>query len=474
MKNSLLLACCMAGMLAAPAWAEEPAAPPQAHGNFLVNGPMGGVWQQDQMLGDAWGARTWLGQYGVTVGLTEVSEILGNTSGGVKRTGDYDGLTTLTLQMDTGKALGWDGGTFNASGMHVHGTNLSANNLMNLQTASGIEADDGFRLWELWYDQTLLNNTTDIKVGQQSVDQEFMGSQYSALYVNTMFGWPMVPSADLLGGGPAYPLSSLGARVKFTPEASPWTVLAGVFDDNPGGLDPRSSDDAQKLDDRGTNFRLKDSALFLGEIQFAYPTVGDTQRAGDTVLPGTYKLGFWYDAGKFADQRYGTDGLSLADPSSNGIARLHRGNYSIYGVIDQALWRDAEGEKAIGFFVRPMISPNDRNEIHFSVNGGLNFKGLIEGRGDDVLGLGVAYTTVSDRARDFDGDTIAAGTPQPKRSNETVLEATYQYALAPWWNLQPDFQYVFNPGGGIADPNSPTGDRIKNETIVGIRTTLTF
>ena len=40
-----------------------------------------------------------------------------------------------------------------------------------------------------------------------------MVSQNALLFVNTMFGWPMVPSADLPGGGPAYPLSALGVRV---------------------------------------------------------------------------------------------------------------------------------------------------------------------------------------------------------------------------------------------------------------------
>ena len=52
------------------------------------------------------------------------------------------------------------------------------------------------------------------KIGQQSLDQEFIVSQNALLFVNTMFGWPMVPSADLPGGGPAYPLSALGVRLR--------------------------------------------------------------------------------------------------------------------------------------------------------------------------------------------------------------------------------------------------------------------
>ncbi len=47
-----------------------------------------------------------------------------------------------------------------------------------------------------------------------------------------MFGWPMVPSADLPGGGPAYPLSALGVRLRARP-VDPLTFLAGVFNGSP-------------------------------------------------------------------------------------------------------------------------------------------------------------------------------------------------------------------------------------------------
>jgi porin len=70
-------------------------------------------------------------------------------------------------------------------------------------------------------------------------------SQYSGLFVNTMAGWPQLPSEDLYAGGPAYPLSSLGARVRFKPRAN-MIVFLGGFDDNPPGgafnNDPQSRD----------------------------------------------------------------------------------------------------------------------------------------------------------------------------------------------------------------------------------------
>jgi porin len=162
---------------------------------------------------------------------TETSEIIGNDISGVRRGAEYDGLTTGSLQLDTLHAFGFAGGLFNVSALQIHGRNVSADNLLTLQMASGIEANDATRLLELWYQQSFWNGSFDIKVGRQSVDQE---CQSSAPYLNTMMGWPPVPSVDLDAGGPAYPLSSPGVRIRgeFIPR---WTGLLGVFDDNPPG-----------------------------------------------------------------------------------------------------------------------------------------------------------------------------------------------------------------------------------------------
>jgi porin len=224
-----------------------------------------GFWERSNLLGDMGGVRPWLGNYGVTIGIQETSEYLNNLSGGTKRGGAYDGLTQFGIGVDTQKAFGLPGGTFNVSGLQIHGTNLTQRNLQVLQTATGIEADDTTRLWELWYQQALLGGKVDVKVGQQSLDQEFMVSQYASTFMNATFGWNVLPSADMPAGGPAYPLSSLGVRLRVTPSDS-WTVLAGVFDGNPAG---NGVGDPQKLNAHGTNFNLNGGALFIGEAQYA-------------------------------------------------------------------------------------------------------------------------------------------------------------------------------------------------------------
>jgi porin len=61
----------------------------------------------------------------------------------------------------------------------------------------------------------------------------------------------------------------------------------------------------------------------------------------------------------------------------------------------------------------------------------------------------------------------------PVRVTESVLEATYQFQAAKWWQIQPDIQYVSNPGAGLANPND-SAKKIKNELVIGLRTNITF
>ena len=276
---------------------------------------------RSNLLGDVGGLRTVLGNHGITFGLTETSEVLGNVSGGVRLGFEYEGLTTATLGLDTAKAFGWDGGSFDVSALQIHGRNLSADNLDDLQTASGIEANRAARLWELWYRQQFLDGQADAKIGQQSIDQEFMTSQYSSLYVNTMMGWPMIPSVDLYAGGPAYPLSSLGVRFRAEPTKS-LTVLAGVFDDNPPGGPFNNDSQLRGAEASGAAFNLNTGALLIAEIQYAVnqPAVGDMAKTDQpTGLAGTYKLGAWYNTAAFPDQRSDNTGQPLARPTERPV-----------------------------------------------------------------------------------------------------------------------------------------------------------
>ena len=220
---------------------------------------------------------------------------------------------------------------------------------------------------------------------------------------------------------------------------------------------------------------MNGGALAIAEVQYAYPSLGTVLYANESEPLGrVYKLGIWYDSERFADQEIDNKGLSLANPNSTGIPKEHRGDYAIYAVADQMIWVDpAEMDRTLNIFLRPMGTPvADRNLIDFSVNAGLTFHEPFLHRDDDTFGIGMGYAHVSSRAAALGRDTgFFTNSFSLVRSGESFVEATYQYQVTPWWQIQPDFQYVFNPGAGIANPYAPA-QRVGNEPVFGLRTNI--
>ena len=104
----------------------------------------------------------------------------------------------------------------------------------------------------------------------------------------------------------------------------------------------------------------------------------------------------------------------------------------------------------------------------------MTLKAPFKGRDNDVAGIAVGYAKIGSHAQNLASDTASLTTPgYPSRSAETIIEATYQYQVTPWWQLQADFQYAFRPAGGIPNPENPS-QRVGNEAIVGLRTNIIF
>ncbi len=427
-----------------------------------------GILNRSNLFGTLGGLRIRLSDHGVTFGLTETSEVFGNPSGGVRQGVIYEGLTQFGIGVDTEKAFGLVGGTFNATGYQIHGRGLSANNLgNNLNTVSSLEAPRGTLLFELWYEQVLLDKKLAVRAGQLAADQEFMISQYAGLFLNHTFGWSTFPSTDLPSGGPAFPLATPGVRLKYIPRDD-LSLLFAVFNGDPAGP---GSGVPQDRDPSGAAFRLRDGVFIIAEAQY-----GANQGDGATGLPGTYKAGAYYDSQNFADQHRNASGASLADPKgTTATGRNRRGSYSLYVVADQLVYREpGTKDQGLGVFGRIMGAPGDRNLVNFYFDAGVTYKGAIPGRDSDTLGLAFALARISDTAAKLDSDTARfTGGLYPIRRHESVLELTYQAQIAPWWQVQPTAQYVFNLNGGVPNPQQPS-KRLSDAAVLGLRTTITF
>ena len=373
----------------------------------------------------------------------------------------YDGRFGIIIDADMEKLAGWSGASLHASIQQIHGSQFSATRLQNFALVSGIEAPPSTRLFNLWIEQKIGGNV-NLRLGQFSAAQEFLVSQTAALFVNATFGWPMLPAQNLPSGGPSYPEATPGVRVTLTP-TDQLTLRAAIFNGDPAGPGPGNPVDR---DPYGLAFRLRDPPLLIAEFAYAWNQGTSSlqenphqegggrpaARARTQELPGTAKLGAWLHTGQFADQRFDSLGGLLA--VSGAPPLQHSGNFGLYGIIDQTLWRaPGNGPGELSAFMRVVAAPADRNLIDIYLDAGMTCKGLFDSRPDDTAGLGVAYGRVSPQATAFDRDVVnLTGLAMPIRDYEAVVELSYQMKLADNWSLQPNLQYVVHPGGHVPEP----------------------
>ena len=406
-------------------------------------------------------------KHGIKFAATYIGEVLGNPSGGTKQSAIYEDRINLAVDVDLQKLFGLNGLAFHANIFQIDGGGLSRGALFNFLDVSGIEALPTTRLYEIWFEKKW-GDKIALRAGQLAADTEFMTAKYTDVFINASLGWPAGLSLNLPSGGPSPPLATIGARFR-ADVTDNLTLVGAVFDGNAAGP---GTNDPQLRDHYGVNFRVNDPPLLLYEAQFQWNT-----KKGDPGLDGKLKLGGWRHFGSFSDQRLDTSGLSLADPASSGIAASFSGDYGLYGVFEQKLYRvGSDDDRGVGVFARGSYSPPSRNLIDVYADGGLEFVGLTDARPHDKFGIAAAYARVSGRAQALDRDfQFIYGPMWPVRSSEALLTAVYQYEVRAGVTLQPNLQFIRYPGGGATDPLGPLrGKQLKDATVLGLRTVMKF
>ena len=402
--------------------------------------------------GDPTGLRKRLADRGVVYGLEYTNDVLSNRRGGL-RTGTIDqGKLHGILTVDFGKLAGWNGLTGFANVFQIHNTGrIRRDYVGGINTIAAIEAVPTTRLSEAWLEQKFANDKASIRLGQLAADAEFFFSELSTMFLQS--DWPTIAAVNLPSGGPAYPLSAPGIRLKIEP-ASGVALLMAVFNGDPAGP---GLGDPEPRNRHGLNFRVNDPPFVIGEAQIQRNMGKD-----DTGLASTLKLGGWGHLDRFDDRRFANDGTLLAEPASSGGPARHRGNFGVYAIVDQQLYRPTGGDwqSGISVFSRMALSPSDRNLVNAYVDGGIIFAGFIPNRPKDRFGASVIHARFADRVRAFDRDTIAfTGFRVPVRDHETNLELSYQAQIVPGWTVQPNLQFVWHPNG----------DAGRNATVAGVR-----
>jgi porin len=392
----------------------------------------------------------------VQLQLSLQQEVLSNVSGGFRRGTIYEGLVEPGLQVDLGKAFGWNGATFQVNGFYGFGPSLTGRFTHDLNVLSNIDAYDSARLNELWLQQELFDGHLSIRLGLLTADTEFMIVESGTLFLNSCFGAPPLFGTNV-PASPTFPLSAPGLRIAWDSKEA-WLVRAAVYSDDSGD---QAGDNKHGL--RFT-FSSRGGALALGEIVHKHSFAGPSGE-----LPGTVKVGGFYTNGIFADLRRaeGTD--------SHGLG-------CVYASFDQALYRvpapggsdkgggkatapakeskeAAENDHGLNGYIRfGYAAPERRAVIGYYSEAGLTYKGLFAGRDDDTCGLALSDSQLSAAAHFLEGEPVTA-------HHEVVLEATYQAVLNKHLNIQPDVQVIFNPGGTT---------HASTALVLGVRWAITF
>ncbi|MDB6125501.1 MAG: Porin [Pedosphaera sp.] len=420
---------------------------------------------RDYLLGD-WGSlRSRLSTNGVDFEFFYIGSVPSNLSGGLKRGSVYEGLLAMTLDVDTEKLGLYEGGHFHAGGLYLQGHRFSPNYVGDLNQVNLVDFPNAFRLWELYYEHKFCNTNVSFKLGELSVDQDFIVADYSKTFVNQTFFYPTLAFDifDVKGfpsqshGLPSTPYTAPGARLRWDPTPMNY-VQAAVYGGNP---DTTYS---------GTQFRWNEDEGVLAYFETGFRL---NQQKEDTGLPGTYKAGGYYHTGKFVDVNQATAGaINSAIGLPAAAPHVYSGNYGFYLLAEQQLYREVKGEdpakQGLGAFFRVTAAPKDRNLTDLGIDGGFVYKGLIPTRDYDSFGVAVSYLRISDDIRQAQRNAIAAfGLPIPVADYEAVVEVTYKAQVTAWWTLQPSVQRVWHPGGHLTSA-------IPDATVFILQTTLRF
>ncbi len=359
-----------------------------------------------------------------------------NVRGGIskhRRAGRISGSYDLELTSCLERLIGIEGGVIY---MHAEGRWSKAQGIDGPSVGSvfGVNADGGARrtmdVAELWYEQSMFDGALILRVGKMDITGgfecrgcpvSFDGSSFANDETSQFLNGALVNNPTI-----PFPDYGLGLVLHYNP-IEWWYVSGGVID--------------AQADGRETGFRT----TFHDEDYFVYLVETGVTPQMDSVngpLQGAYRVGLWND----------TQPKSNSDNSKNS-----RGDVGFYLSCDQMLAKEnagAEDSQGLGTFFRYGYASGRRNDIRDFWSAGFQYQGLLDGRDDDVAGIGFAHGSFSDSA-DATYTT----------DYESALEIYYNAQVSPRLNISPNIQYVTNPGG-----NKSIGDAV----VLGIRAQMSF
>lgn len=362
---------------------------------------------------------------GFTPSVVWTGEAWGNFTRGNNIKNVVDSLFTVGFEEDLSVATGVEhAGKIGVSAFYYtasHGGDLGFESSQG--GYSNIVAGEMLRAFEIYYANEFETKAGNFgfKIGQLAADEDFMGMDYSDVFLNSSLGAiPNVAPAQLFS---QYNVATLGLVVYYS--VGDFDATFGLYNGNVG---------ADISSNNGFDYsNTFDTIAFWYQFGYNY-SIGDL--AGRVVFGGNYH----------------------SDPSKVNFDEFDDRNfYSFFVGLQQDFINDSEGNAKLGGFVRLGLVPSSKSsDNNFYADFGLNWFAPIPGRDDDVFA--VAYSVIGNE-RDARADF--------GQHYDGTLEITYRCQLTPAIAIQPDFQIFMNP------VNSDSGAK-ETAYVLGARAEITF
>ena len=421
-------------------------------------------WEGETLTGDWWGIRNAFDDNGVEFVLNYTTNLAGNPVGGMSQGFTYTDNIYFGAQLDLEKLVGWRGALLTVSGLDRNGTSLSQQNIGNQFTVQQIYGGQTAMFYALILEQKFWEDKADLKIGRFATGDDFASSPIYWLYMNNgIDGNPQALPVNTSFS--AYPWAVWAARLKVTPTKETSAMFGlyqasdRIFNRNYHGMDwsIRGNDGLLMISQLGWN-----PEFFKREVPADAPKSDGKQVAiaGKTAksfkepvtagemkgLPGHYWFGAYYSTLQYNQFDGGSAGNS----------------YGFYWHADQMVFQEGPGsDQGLTLWSAFVLSPQQNiSKLPFQVNGGIIYKGLIPTRDNDFSIFGIVYGNFSN---DYANAQSAAQLGSP--SYEAVFEWAYRVQVNQFLYVQPDVQWVVNPGG--------TGN-IPNALVLGAQIGVTF
>jgi len=386
-------------------------------------------WGTTTLTGDWGGLRARLSDRGVHIEFTHRSDVISNTSGGIKSGTAWLGYTDARLQADLGKLHGWSGLTAYFHFHSILGDKPNADMVGSFMGVDNLETSvNTAQFSQASLEKMLLDDHLSILLGLYPIDSEFYVSDTSGLFVHPSFGMAAELAQAGVNGPAIYPMGALGARIKYVSADNKAYAQLAVQDGVPG--DPNNP--------YGTQIKLNPSDGSFSIAEFGYTSSSD--EVNKTAL------GVWGYSAYFND-------LQAVDAQGNPLKRASVGWYALMERTIYAEKQDAA--QGLAGFVRLGFANPDIYQSEWSTSVGLQYTGLLAGRDSDAAGIAFTSSRASAKYRVQNNST----------AYESMAEITYRMQMRAWATAQPFVQRIFNPG---MDSNK------QDATQLGLRVELTL